>query len=118
MLMISYNFKGAQPLSICQYLIINPNAMISDQNQQQVLAEEFHVKDIQLIKENYEASLKIKRWRLIHSIPALSKRIRKEADTMIHESFLKYIDNNLILLEEGFYENELEIGRASCRERV
>lgn len=82
--------------------------MISNQNQQQVLAEEFHVKDIQLIKENYEASLKIKRWKLIHSIPALSNRIRKEADTMIQESFLHYMENNLVLLEEGFYENELE----------
>ena len=82
--------------------------MTSNQNQQHVLAEEFHVMDVQLIKANYEASLKIKRWKLIQSIPALSKRIRKEADTMIQESFLHYMDNNLILLEEGFYENQTE----------
>ena len=74
--------------------------MISFTNQQHDLAEEFHFHDIQMIKANYEAALKIKRWRLIKKIPALSKRIRKEADSMIHDSFLSYVDNYNVMLEE------------------
>ena len=81
--------------------------MISFQNQQQYLAEQFHVHDILQIKANYEAALKIKRWRLIQKIPALSQRIRKEADLMINESFLSYVDNYIVMLEEGFYSEML-----------
>ena len=81
--------------------------MISNKNQQQALAEQFHIHDIQVIKANYEAALKIKRWRLIQSIPALSVRIRKEASNMIQNSYLSYIDNSIILLEEGFYSEML-----------
>ena len=81
--------------------------MISDKNQQHALAEQFHIRDIQVTKANYEAALKIKRWKLIQSIPALSHRIRKEATNMINDSFLSYIDNSIILLEEGFYSEML-----------
>lgn len=81
--------------------------MISFSNQQHILAEQYHLHDIQIVKANYEAALKIKRWRLIQKIPALSKRIRKEADFMIQESFLSYVDNYLVMLEEGFYSEML-----------
>lgn len=77
-------------------------------NQQHFLAEQFHAKDISLIRENYEATLKIKRWRFIHSLSTLSKTIRDEADHMICNSFLSFVDNQEVLLSEGFFEAQLE----------
>ena len=76
-------------------------------NQQHFLAEEFHAKDILVIKANYEAILKIKRWKFIHSLASLSKNIRREADNMIQTSFLSFVDNKKILVEEGYFETEL-----------
>lgn len=81
--------------------------MTSYPNEQQALAHQFHIQDIQLIRANYEAALKIKRWRLIQKIPALSVRIRHEADVMICKSFLSYVDNFNVMLEEGFYSEML-----------
>jgi hypothetical protein len=72
-------------------------------NEQHLLAEQFLLEDIQVIKANYEASLKIKRWKFIQSLPILSTRIKKEADYMIEESFLSFIDNTDLLITEGFY---------------
>ena len=77
-------------------------------NQQHFLAEQFHAKDILVIKANHEACLKIKRWKFIHSLSALSKNIKKEADNMIHHSFLSFIENEEVLIVEGFYECELQ----------
>jgi len=77
-------------------------------NQQLFLAEQFHAKDISVIKANYEATLKIKRWKFIHSLSTLSKTIRKEADNMIQSSFLSFIDNQEVLIVEGFYEADLQ----------
>ena len=77
-------------------------------NQQQFLAEQFHAKDILLIKANYEAMLKIKRWKFIHSLSTLSKNIRMEADTMIISSFFTFIDNHEVLIAEGYFESELQ----------
>ena len=77
-------------------------------NQQHFLAEQFHAKDILIIKANHEASLKIKRWRFIHSLSALSQNIRNEADNMIQHSFLSFVDNQDVLLVEGFFETELD----------
>ena len=76
-------------------------------NQQHSLAEEFHIIDIAIIKANFEANLKIKRWKFIHSLSALSKSIRKEADNMIYQSFFSFTTNKNILIEEGFFESEL-----------
>jgi len=75
-------------------------------NQQHFLAEQFHAKDILVIKANYEATLKIKRWRFIHSLSSLSKTIRSEADKMIHKSFLSFVDNEEVLITEGYFESE------------
>jgi len=77
-------------------------------NQQLFLAEQFHAKDISVIKANYEATLKIKRWKFIHSLSTLSKTIRKEADNMIQSSFLSFIENQEVLIVEGFYEADLQ----------
>ena len=77
-------------------------------NQQHFLAEQFHAKDISIIKANYEATLKIKRWKFIHSLTTLSKTIRKEADNMIHSSFLTFIDCQEVLIVEGFFEADLQ----------
>ena len=82
--------------------------MVPILNQQHFLAEQFHAKDILVIKANYEAALKIKRWKFIHSLPSLSKNIRKEADNMIQSSFLSFIDNQEVLIVEGFFESELQ----------
>ena len=76
-------------------------------NQQHFLAEQFHAKDIILIKANHEACLKIKRWKFIHSLSALSKNIKKEADNMIQNSFMNFIENEEVLIVEGFFESEL-----------
>ena len=81
--------------------------MMSIQNKQHFLAEQFHAKDILLIKANYEATLQIKRWKFIHSLSSLSKNIRQEADNLIQASFLSFIDNTELLTEEGFFESEL-----------
>lgn len=77
-------------------------------NQQHLLAEQFHAKDILVIKANYEAALKIKRWKFIHSLSTLSKNIRMEADNMILNSFLSFIDSNEVLIAEGYYEANLD----------
>lgn len=76
-------------------------------NEQNLLAEKYLVEDIQVIRANYEASLKIKRWKFIHSLPVLSARIKKEADYMIEESFLCFIENTDLLISEGFYSATL-----------
>lgn len=76
-------------------------------NDQQSLAEIFLIEDIQVIKGNFEAALKIKRWRFIHSLPVLSARIKKEADCMIEKSFLSFIENTDLLITEGFYSGIL-----------
>jgi len=77
-------------------------------NEQQIVAEQFHLSDIQLIKANYEATLKIKRWKFIHSIPVLSARIKKEADIMIEESFLRFVNNYEVLMESGYYNEMMD----------
>lgn len=81
--------------------------MVPILNQQHFLAEQFHATDILVTKANTEACLKIKRWKFIHSLSALSKNIRKEADNMIHHSFLTFIENEEVLIVEGFFEAEL-----------
>ncbi|MDQ6756920.1 MAG: hypothetical protein M3004_08290 [Bacteroidota bacterium] len=82
--------------------------MIPILNQQHYLAEQFHAKDISVIKANYEAALKIKRWKFIQNLSTLSKSIRKEADNMIHSSFFSFVENEEVLIVEGFFEAELE----------
>ena len=77
-------------------------------NQQHFLAEQFHAIDILVIKANYEASLKIKRWKFIHSLSTLSKTIRQEADHMIQTSFLSFIDSREVLTQEGFFIADLQ----------
>lgn len=77
-------------------------------NQQHFLAEQFHAKDILVIKANYEATLKIKRWKFIHSLATLSNSIRKEADNMIYNSFLSFIDSQELLIAEGYFEADLQ----------
>ena len=77
-------------------------------NQQHFLAEQFNAKDILVIKANYEAALKIKRWRFIHSLSSLSKNIRMEADNMILNSFLTFINSHEVLMAEGYFEADLK----------
>ena len=77
-------------------------------NQQHLLAEEFHAKDISLIRANYEAVLKIKRWKFICGLSSISKKIRTEADNIIQTSFLSFIDSDELLITEGFFEAETE----------
>jgi hypothetical protein len=77
-------------------------------NQQHLLAEQFHAKDILVIKANHEATLKIKRWKFIHSLSTLSKNIRMEADNMILNSFLSFIESHEVLMAEGYFEANLE----------
>ena len=81
--------------------------MIPSFNQQHFLAEQFHAKDILLVKANYEATLKIKRWKFVKSLSSLSKNIRKEADNMIQTSFLSFVDNKEVLVAEGYFESDL-----------
>jgi hypothetical protein len=81
--------------------------MIPILNQQNFLAEQFYAKDILLVKANYEATLKIKRWKFIRSLSSLSNNIRAEADNMILISFFTFIENNDILFAEGYFEAEL-----------
>ena len=76
--------------------------MIPIKNQQSRLAEEFHLRDIQIVKANYEANLKIRRWKFLMNIPGIGDRIRDEATIDIYNHFLIYADNSEILSEEGF----------------
>lgn len=81
--------------------------MLPIPNQQHFLAEQFHAKDILLVKANYEATLKIKRWKFVKSLSSLSKNIRREADNMIQTSFLSFVDNKEVLVAEGYFESDL-----------
>lgn len=76
-------------------------------NQQNLLAEEFHLKDIQVIRANYEANLKIKRWKFLMNIPGIGSRIREEATSDIQKTFLAFVNNSDILSEEGFNADPL-----------
>ena len=97
-----------QPFKVKFYPIIKlKENMIPILNQQHFLAEQYIAKDILLIKANYEATLKIKRWKFIHSLSSLSNNIRKEADNMIQASFLSFIDNEEVLIVEGYFEADL-----------
>jgi hypothetical protein len=77
------------------------------QNKQNQLAEQFHLKDIQIIKANYEANLKIKRWKFLMNIPGVGNRIREEATTDIQKNFLSYVNNTSILYEQGYYSYQV-----------
>jgi hypothetical protein len=82
--------------------------MMPIQNQQHFLAEQFHAKDILVIKENYELFFKIKRWKFVHNLSGLSKNMRTEADNIMNNSFLSFIDLKQVLTTEGFFEAELK----------
>ena len=76
--------------------------MKNTENDQRALAMEFHISEMKTIKLNYEASLKIKRWRLIQRIPASALYSRKQADMMIKDALLLYIKSSALLLMEGY----------------
>ncbi len=76
-------------------------------NRQNFLAEEFHLKDIQINKANYEGVLKIRRWRFIMNIPGIGSRIKDEATIDVHDTFFVFINNAFVLDEEGFFVEPL-----------
>lgn len=77
-------------------------------NKQNLLAEEFHLNDIQINKFNYESVLKIKRWKFIMNIPGIGSRIRVEATHDIRDTFLSYVKNSEVLFAEGYFDEPLE----------
>ncbi len=77
-------------------------------NKQNFIAEEFHLQDIQINKANYEANLKIKRWKFIMNIPGIGNRIREEASADIRDTFLLFVNNSDLLGEEGFYDAAID----------
>ena len=91
----------------CKTIIPYHNNLIamdySISNQQESLAELVVLNDIQNNFTSYEAILSIKRWKFIIRIPGIAQRIIKEADETIQKSFLCYVDNEEILLKEGFF---------------
>jgi len=72
-------------------------------NKQNVLAEQFHLNDIQVSQSSYEAVLKIKRWKFISRIPGIGKSLRKEADGNLKRTLLTYVPNTCVLIEEGYF---------------
>lgn len=76
-------------------------------NQQESLAELVVLNDIQTNFTSYEAILSIKRWKFILRIPGIAQRIIQEAEENIQKSFLTFISNKQLLMEEGFYYSDI-----------
>jgi hypothetical protein len=75
----------------------------SIENKQDLLAELFHLADINNSQASYNAVLKIKRWKFIMKIPGISPKIREEANTSLEKTFFRYVSSTYILIEEGYF---------------
>jgi hypothetical protein len=77
-------------------------------NNQDSLAEQFILNEINVTQASYEALLKIKRCKFIMKIPGIGVRLREEAAASISKTFLSYTSNTYVLMEEGYYISSLE----------
>ena len=77
-------------------------------NNQDALAEQFILNEINVTQASYEALLKIKRCKFIMKIPGIGIRLKQEAEESIRKSFLSYDANTYILMEEGYYVSSLQ----------
>jgi hypothetical protein len=75
----------------------------SIENKQDLLAELFHLADINNSQASYNAVLKIKRWKFIMKIPGISKKIREEANLSLEKTFFNHVSSTYILIEEGYF---------------
>ncbi|MDP9230710.1 MAG: hypothetical protein M3O67_08570 [Bacteroidota bacterium] len=78
-------------------------------NEQQMLAQQFCLADLQVNKASYNGVLIIKRWKLISKIPApvVGEVVHRHTQQMIQRSFFSFIPNQLLLIEGAFF-NRLE----------
>ncbi len=78
-------------------------------NEQQMLAQQFCLADMQVNKASHNGILIIKRWKLISKIPApvVGEIVRLHTEQMIQRSFFAFIPNQLLLIEGAFF-NQLE----------
>jgi hypothetical protein len=77
-------------------------------NNQDSLAEQFILEEINVTQASYEALLKIKRCKFIMKIPGIGVRLREEAAASIKKTFLSYTSNTYVLMEEGYYVSSLD----------
>ena len=75
----------------------------SIENKQELLAEEFHITDINNSQQSYNAVLKIKRWKFIMKIPGIGKKIKQEANGSLEKTFFNYVSNTYVLIEEAYF---------------
>ncbi len=75
----------------------------SIENKQEVLAEEFHIADINSSQASYNAVLKIKRWKFIMKIPGIGIKIKQEANGSLEKTFFDYVSSTFVLIEEGYF---------------
>ena len=75
----------------------------SIENKQDLLAELFHLADINNTQASYNAVLKIKRWKFIMKIPGISPKIKEEANLSLEKTFFRFVSNTYILIEAGYF---------------
>ena len=75
----------------------------SIENKQELLAEEFHIADVNSSQASYNAVLKIKRWKFIMKIPGIGNKIKQEANGSLEKTFFNFVSNTFVLIEEGYF---------------
>lgn len=73
------------------------------QNKQDLLARQFHLREVTISRASYEAILAIRRLKFISKIPLVDDRIRKETEEILKQTVFTYVSPGWLLLEEGYY---------------
>src|SRR4051812_39462680 len=95
-----YNLSAVVYISQTQKFIPMNHSI---ENKQDLLAELFHLADVNNSQASYNAVLKIKRWKFIMKIPGISKKIREEANVSLEKTFFNYVTSTYVLIEEGYF---------------
>lgn len=78
---------------------MNPNI----QNDQDYLAEKFKLLENHTVHASKIAILKIQSWKFALKTPEVGTRYQQAAEEMVRESLLRFIPNEHVLSEEGFF---------------
>ena len=75
-------------------------------NQQSHIAEQFVRADRHLSTRSKRALLKIQSWNL-SLLPGTDDYFKKQVQELVTESLLTSVTNGYVLLQEGFFDNQL-----------
>ncbi|WEK34382.1 MAG: hypothetical protein P0Y53_17995 [Candidatus Pseudobacter hemicellulosilyticus] len=78
------------------------------QNDQDYLAEKFHLQDIHIVHASKIALLKIQSWKFAMRTPEVGNSYLMAAEDMVRDSLLTAVPYSFILSEEGYHLSEME----------